>query len=40
VVEGYGILQPRVGVSLAAANRSRYGRLFGGDPASTRTRAR
>ena len=31
VVEGYGILQPRVGVSLLAANRSRYGRLFGGD---------
>ena len=31
VVEGYGILQPRVGVSLVAANRSRYGRLFGGD---------
>jgi len=32
VVEGYGILQPRVGVSLAAANRTRYGRLFGGEP--------
>lgn len=31
VVDGYGILQPRVGVSLLAANRSRYGRLFGGD---------
>ncbi|HET8748478.1 MAG TPA: glucoamylase family protein [Ramlibacter sp.] len=31
VVEGHGILQPRVGVSLVAANRSRYGRLFGGD---------
>jgi cyclic beta-1,2-glucan synthetase len=31
VVEGYGILQPRVGVSLTAANRSLYGRLFGGD---------
>src|SRR5205085_8885102 len=31
VVEGYGILQPRVGVSLVAANRSLYGRLFGGD---------
>jgi cyclic beta-1,2-glucan synthetase len=31
VVEGYGILQPRVGASLAAANRSRYGRLQGGD---------
>jgi cyclic beta-1,2-glucan synthetase len=31
VVGGYGILQPRVGVSLAAASRTRYGRLFGGD---------
>jgi len=31
VVEGYGILQPRVGVSLVAANRSWYGRLYGGD---------
>jgi cyclic beta-1,2-glucan synthetase len=31
VVEGYGILQPRVGVSLTAANRSLYGRLHGGD---------
>lgn len=31
VVEGYGILQPRVAVSLAAANRSRFARLFGGD---------
>ncbi|MEJ8835560.1 GH36-type glycosyl hydrolase domain-containing protein [Ramlibacter sp. AN1133] len=31
VVEGYGILQPRVSVSLVAANRSLYGRLFGGD---------
>lgn len=32
VVGGYGILQPRVGVSLAAANRTRYGRLFAGEP--------
>lgn len=32
VVEGYGILQPRVGVSLSSANRTRYGRLFGGEP--------
>ncbi|HEX7440693.1 MAG TPA: cyclic beta 1-2 glucan synthetase, partial [Caldimonas sp.] len=32
VVEGYGILQPRVGVSLTAASRTRYGRLFGGEP--------
>jgi cyclic beta-1,2-glucan synthetase len=31
VVGGHGILQPRVGVSLAAASRTRYGRLFGGD---------
>ena len=28
VTEGYGILQPRVAVSLAGANRSRYARLF------------
>ena len=32
VVGGYGILQPRVGVSLPSANRSRYARLVGGDP--------
>ncbi|CAG1013497.1 cyclic beta-1,2-glucan synthetase [Burkholderiaceae bacterium] len=32
VVEGYGILQPRVGVSLPSANRTRYGRMFGGEP--------
>ncbi len=32
VVEGYGILQPRVGVSLPASNRSLYARLFGSDP--------
>lgn len=32
VIEGYGILQPRVGVSLSSANRTRYGRLFGGEP--------
>ena len=31
VVHGYGILQPRVGVSLPGANRSRYARLFGGE---------
>ena len=31
VVGGYGILQPRVGVSLAAASRSRFARLFAGD---------
>ncbi len=31
VVEGYGILQPRVAVSLPGANRSRYARLFGSE---------
>ena len=31
VVEGYGILQPRVGVSLSASLRSGYARLHGGD---------
>ena len=32
VVEGYGILQPRVGVSLPGTNRSRYARMYGNDP--------
>lgn len=32
VVEGHGVLQPRVGVSLTATNRSLYARLFGSDP--------
>ncbi|MDP1899983.1 MAG: glucoamylase family protein [Rubrivivax sp.] len=32
VVAGYGILQPRVGVSLPGTLRSRYARLFGGEP--------
>ncbi len=32
VVEGYGILQPRVAVSLPGTNRSRYARLYGGEP--------
>jgi hypothetical protein len=32
VVQGYGILQPRVAVSLPGTNRSRYARLFGSDP--------
>ena len=32
VVEGYGILQPRVGVSLPGTNRSRYARLYGDEP--------
>jgi hypothetical protein len=31
VVEGYGILQPRVGVSIHSANRSRLASLFSGD---------
>ena len=32
VVEGYGILQPRVGLSLPSTNRSGYARLYGGEP--------
>ena len=32
VSEGYGILQPRVAVSLPGTNRSRYARLFGSEP--------
>jgi cyclic beta-1,2-glucan synthetase len=32
VGEGYGILQPRVAVSLPGMNRSRYARLFGSEP--------
>jgi len=32
VTAGYGILQPRVGVSLPSARRSLFVRLFGGDP--------
>ena len=32
VVAGYGILQPRVAVSLPGMNRSRYARLFGSEP--------
>ena len=32
VTEGYGILQPRVAISLPGANRSRYSRLYGGEP--------
>ena len=32
VTEGYGILQPRVSISLPGANRSWYARLHGGDP--------
>lgn len=30
VVEGYGLLQPRVGVDLKAANRSQFSRIFAG----------
>jgi cellobiose phosphorylase len=32
VREGYGILQPRVAVSLPGTNRSRYAKLWGSDP--------
>jgi cyclic beta-1,2-glucan synthetase len=32
VTSGYGILQPRVSVSLPGTSRSRYARLYGGDP--------
>nr|WP_157278363.1 glucoamylase family protein [Methyloversatilis thermotolerans] len=32
VVEGYGILQPRVVTSLPAARRSRFARMHGGEP--------
>jgi len=32
VIDGYGILQPRVGLSLPSANRSGYARLYGGEP--------
>ena len=32
ICEGYCILQPRVAVSLAGTNRSRYARLFGSEP--------
>ena len=32
VVEGYGILQPRVAVSLPGTTRSRYARLYGSEP--------
>ena len=31
IVEGYGILQPRMAVSLPAAKRTRYARLFGSE---------
>ena len=31
VTEGYGILQPRVAISLPGSNRSRFARLYGGE---------
>ncbi len=32
VTNGYGILQPRVSASLPGSNRSRYARMYGGEP--------
>ena len=32
IVEGYGILQPRIAPSLIGSNRSRYARLWGSEP--------
>ncbi|MFH2067904.1 MAG: glucoamylase family protein [Candidatus Omnitrophota bacterium] len=32
VCKGYGIFQPRVGVNLLSANRSRFSQIFSGDP--------
>ena len=32
VVDGYGILQPRVAISLPGTNRSYFARLYGGEP--------
>ena len=32
VTEGYGILQPRVAISLPSTNRSLYAQLYGGEP--------
>ena len=32
ITEGYGIMQPRVAVSLPGTNHSRYARLWGGEP--------
>ncbi len=32
VVEGYGILQPRVSISLAGSGRSRFAQLYSGEP--------
>ncbi len=32
ITEGYGILQPRVGISILSANRSLFSQFFSGDP--------
>jgi len=32
ITEGYGILQPRIGVTMASIAQSRFARLFGGQP--------
>ncbi|HUB27943.1 MAG TPA: glucoamylase family protein [Tepidisphaeraceae bacterium] len=32
VIDGYGILQPRVAISMPSAGRSRFAQLFSGDP--------
>jgi len=40
VVAGYGILQPRVGVSVQSTARSRLAAIYAGEPGSTFTRAR
>jgi cyclic beta-1,2-glucan synthetase len=32
VIEGYGILQPRIGTSMTGINRSRYSQIFGTEP--------
>jgi len=32
ICEGYGILQPRLSAAMANVSRSRFGRLFGGEP--------
>jgi hypothetical protein len=36
VIAGYGIMQPRVGVSLPSAHRSWFVRLFAGESSPTR----
>ena len=32
MTDGYGILQPRVGISMPSGNKSRFSRLFAGEP--------